>query len=230
MGARVTAHVRSPGSMLCIPAAVIGLLLGSTAPASATTTYTYTGNNFTTFACEVQPPPPVPNPCPAFNRSNRVTASFTLQDPIPANENNLDLVPLMLPPFLTMSDGTGPITAMPPPDCAPFIGIALPCPTAVVSTDDMGRITKWRVSADSSGHLGSSFSISTSSDKGDSSSFEGGVPLCQSPGSICASGSVDLPGTWVPEPSTATLLTIGLAFLGCLGHRRKLQDPFDVTA
>jgi hypothetical protein len=222
LGILLAGLVRSTGGALCVLAAAIGLLLSATLSASATTTYEYTGNPFTTFMGN------------AYTSADHVTASFTLQDPIPANASNLDLFnpaclgppmsgcPVFVAP-LKISDGLQTFfrNAQSPLLCQVMDPIAA-CGTLVVSTDAMGRITSWNIGASTSEAPGIFFGVSTVSGVEFGKSDAGEMNGCVFSASTCASASNQgVPGTWTvtPEPRTATLLAMALVLLGCSSRK-----------
>lgn len=119
----------------------------SRATAAAPTVYRYTGNPFTLFSCGASDgggacaTPAPTNPYTSYTASDHITATLTLDAPLPANASFLDLK--TLPGFqLSLSDGHQTLTQADSSD-----GISVD-----VSTDANGNIIGWYLGVGANGH------------------------------------------------------------------------------
>lgn len=119
----------------------------SLAAAAAPTVYRYTGNVFTLFSCGASDAggacatPAPTNPYTSYTATDHITATLTLDSPLPANANGLDLK--TLPGFqLSLSDGHQTLTQADSSD-----GISVD-----VSTDANGNIIGWYLGVGANGH------------------------------------------------------------------------------
>lgn len=118
----------------------------SLAAGAAPTVYRYTGNPFTLFSCGASDAsgtcadPAPTNPYTSYTATDHITATLTLDSPLPANASMLDLK--TLPGFqLTLSDGHQTLTQADSSD-----GISVD-----VSTDANGNIIGWYLGVGANG-------------------------------------------------------------------------------
>ena len=109
--------------------------------------YSYTGNPFTLFSCGASDgggacaTPAPANTFTSYTATDHITATFTLDAPLPSNASFLDLK--TLPGFqLSLSDGHQTLTQADSSD-----GISVD-----VSTDANGNITSWDLGVGANGH------------------------------------------------------------------------------
>src|SRR5690242_2402074 len=119
----------------------------SLAAAAAPTVYRYTGNVFTLFSCGASDgsgacaTPAPTNPYTSYTATDHITATLTLDSPLPANASMLDLK--TLPGFqLSLNDGHQTLTQADSSD-----GISVD-----VSTDATGEIIGWYLGVGANGH------------------------------------------------------------------------------
>lgn len=174
----------------CVSAVVfIGLVLGLSTSASAVAIYSYTGNPYTTIFGSM------------YTSSMYVTATMTLSNPIAPNQSKVDLLPELI--SLTMFDGVQTLDSS---------NLSLNR-IAVASTDSAGKMTDWQVWLFVAG---GPIGIATMTPP------SGPLVLDQVNHTPEDNASVrDNAGSWavVPEPTTVTLLALGLVAMA--GVRRR---------
>jgi hypothetical protein len=184
------------------------IIVTHTQLASASAVLTYTGNNFTTFV-DVDAVPG------QYDTTMKVVASIELVSPLGANFDG-DVTPL----HATFNDGRQTITDPLDMICRPFPGP--PCGFYHFTTDSSGSIEFWSISAlthPDGDVVASAIRSFNDGIKPIDSAFVS-IPFARNLGADVAQSAS--PGTWVvvPEPSSLTLLTIGLAGIGVRRHFR----------
>jgi len=175
--------------------------------AYAQTNYSYVGNAFVYFSCGPNPngpgdigclnDPAPGNPDTSYIATDHVTATLTLDSPLPANFSYSDV--RALPGFhLTMNDGQHTVTN------ANAVGMF-----AEVSTDALGHIALWRFVINTGGTLNGGISTyHWTNPSGDTFTQDMGTLSCCSPTVLGNFAQIiNAPGTWnggSPNPVTLT--------------------------
>ena len=169
--------------------------------ATAQTTYQYTGNPFTLFSCGPSSSgtgtllcaTPGPNENTSYTATDFVSATLTVDNPLPANLNLADVT--SLPGFqLSMSDGQQTLT-----------GASI----ALISTDGSGQIVAWRLIRNlgnpaNSGIATQNFTFITDS---------GTLACCHPTVAGDLARNSNIPGTWssgsaTPAQMVTSLITV----------------------
>jgi hypothetical protein len=171
------------------------LLVSASKLACADVVYDYTGQDFTTVASP-------------YSTADRITGSFTVSTPFPANATNL---PLAVTSF-SFSDGVQTITNL---------NSDLSSDHFSIWTDSTGAITGWTISVFGEIQVGEvQGSINILNDPN--------FPTVEDTGfSGRASGEALAAGTLVaavPEPSTWAMMILGFVGLGFMAYRRKSSE------
>ena len=181
--------------VLFLAVALTGPLLSQ--PIFADVTYAYTGNPFTSFSGP-------------YTASDRVTGTFTLADPLPANRPISDINPISF----SFSDGVNLMTnSFIPLGTPPFFNFIS------IGTGPTGAINAWDIDLQFSAAIDGRIHTSNAADLGHR---VGTSPEGSGDGSN--SGS---PGTWtvvggVPDTgSTLSLMTLSLMGLGVAARQFK---------
>ena len=201
---------------LCLAACVALVLCAGSAAAQVT--YQYTGNPFTLFSCgpnadntatlDCSTPAPT-NTFTSYTATDFVTATLTLDAPLPANMALAD-VRSLAGFHLSMNDGQHTVTN------TDAVGMF-----AEVETDANGQIVHWRLVINTGGTLNGGISTTNATISGFTSVLDIGVLACCDP---TVSGNLALnfstPGTWnsgTPSPADAVANLINMLSNPLLG-------------
>jgi len=181
--------------------------------ALASTILTYTGNNFTTIGDIALIPG-------QYDTTMKVTVSIELASPLGVNFDDT-----VTPLHAMFNDGRQTFIDPPDPSCLPFPGP--PCGFYHFTTDSFGSIEFWNLLALTHPEGDVVATEIRTSNNGINPLDRGfiSIPLHRDAGSDEA--AVSTPGTWsvaAPEPSSFTLLLIGLAGLGYHIRKRRMTS------